>query len=54
MINSERPAVSGKKSQYFIYGLGLVAMLDDAGESFSYHYDFRANTRLLTDSFGML
>lgn len=37
-------------TRYFIHGLGLLAMVDNAGRTYTYHYDGNANTVALTDN----
>jgi RHS repeat-associated protein len=43
---------SGKVLSYYIYGLGLIARVDDRGGVGYYNYDFRGSTVAITDRDG--
>lgn len=43
---------AGNPLAYYVYGMGLVAKITPAGQSYTYHFDWRASTAALTDSAG--
>jgi RHS repeat-associated protein len=42
----------GGGTNYYVYGLGLLYEVDDAGNTTTYHYDYRGSTVALTDGSG--
>lgn len=45
---------AGTATGYYIYGDGLVGMIDSAGNLFNYHYDVYGNTMFLTNEAGVV
>src|SRR6266404_1597195 len=44
--------VTATATNYYVYGLGLLYEADDAGNTKTYHYDYRGSTVAITDSIG--
>jgi RHS repeat-associated protein len=44
----------GTVTAYYVYGLGLISMIDPAGTPQYYHYDSRGSTIALTDATGQI
>ena len=45
--------VKNGTTNYYVYGLGLLYEADDAGNTKTYHYDYRGSTVALTDGSGI-
>jgi RHS repeat-associated protein len=46
--------VAGNPIAYYIHGMGLIARVTPAGQTYTYHFDWRASTAAITDETGTI